>query len=234
LGAIRMSVLISCITREVIHAETAQWMCEQPYPVDIVKGPYTIEHQRNVQAERFLATSHDYLFIVDFDVIPVPGTIETLLGMTEEDSYSIHVAPCMAVDESNRPHPMAYNDATKSGSTIVVPENPFVPVTYARQGTIDVDMTGMSGALLPRSLFDVRQKDRTHIMELAGTKLDDEAPIFGMVSRPWFHMEHDQEGHLRGTEDIWFWRKVQAAGYGIKAHLYLTADHIKLWRLGLL
>ena len=218
-GITTMSVLISCITREVIHAETAQWMCQQPYPVDIVKGPYTIEHQRNVQVERFLATSHDYLFIVDFDVIPVAKTIEVLMALMEDGPDYIHVAPCMAVDKSNRPHPMAYNDVTKYGNTIVVPENPFVPVTYERQGTIDVDMTGMSGALLPRGLFSEWNTIR---------------PDERRVPKPWFHMEHDQEGHLRGTEDIWFWRKVKAAGYGIKAHLYLTADHIKLWRLGLL
>ena len=72
----------------------------------------------------------------------------------------------------------------------------------------------MSGALIPRRVFaELKEQNR---------------------NSPWFHMEHDAEGHLRGTEDIWFWRKVKAAGYDIKAHLYLTADHIKLWRLGLL
>ena len=64
------SVLISCITRESIHAQTAQWLANQRYEVDIVQLPYTIAHNRNVQVERFLATKYDYIFIVDADVLP--------------------------------------------------------------------------------------------------------------------------------------------------------------------
>lgn len=206
------SVLISCITRDIIHADTVQWLCNQPYPVDVVKGSYTIEHQRNDQVRRFLATPYDFLFIVDNDVIPHVATIDALLEFTEEQPDAIHVAPCMAVDQDNRPHPMAYYEQARS--TIVMykdlalepTKGIFVPATYELTEKIEVVMTGMSGALIPRKvLVDIK--------------------------RNWFHMQHDEQGNLIGTEDIWFWRMTRALGWKLYAHCYLTADHIKLWRL---
>lgn len=203
------SVLISCITRDIIHADTVQWLCNQPYPVDIVKGPYTIEHQRNDQVRRFLSRvecptgssrkyNPDFLFIVDNDVIPKPGTIETLLAVTEEQPDAIHVAPCMAVDRDNRPHPMAYQESDVTGN--------FIPATYGSTEKLEVAMTGMSGALIPRK-------------------------VLLQIKRNWFHMQHDEDGNLIGTEDIWFWRMTAALGWKLYAHCYLTGDHIKWWRL---
>ena len=90
------SVLISCITRESIHAQTAQWLANQRYEVDIVQLPYTIAHNRNVQVERFLATKHEYIFIVDADVLPQPDTIERLLS--HRGAQDILVAPCLTFD----------------------------------------------------------------------------------------------------------------------------------------
>lgn len=204
------SVLISCITRDIIHAETVQWLCQRDWPVDIVKGSYTIEHQRNEQVRRFLKSKADYLFIIDNDVIPKYGTIESLLGFTQEEPDAIHVAPCMAVDEANRPHPMAYQEIPIYMPVLdlaTYTDMRFVPATYELTEKLEVVMTGMSGALIPRK-------------------------VLTDIKRNWFHMQHDEEGNLIGTEDIWFWRMVRALGWKLYAHCYLTADHIKLWRLG--
>ena len=191
------TVLISVITRDGICAQTVRWLLDQPYPVDIVHSPYTIEHQRNWQAERFLERDEDYLFIVDNDTIPKAGTIEELIKHAQPGV--IMVAPSWAFSTGGQQIvPMAYRYR----------ESLYYPVTYTN-GIVSVDAAGMSGALIPRQVF----KD---------------------ISRPWFHMPHDEIGKLVSTEDMFFWTKVRESGYRLKAHLGLVAEHLKLLHLSIL
>ena len=190
-------VLISTITRDIVHAATAQWLCDQFYPVQIVHTPFTIEHNRNLQVDQLLASDYaDWLFIVDNDTVPQQGTIEALLDSIPP--MTCRVAPSWAWAKDRRRIPMAYTLDKEDGL--------YYPVSYNAQGVKEVDLTGMSGALIPRSLFT-------------------------RVPRPWFKMTHTDEGFLDGTEDVYFWRKAKEAGYKIEAHLGLTAEHIKWQRI---
>ena len=185
------SVLISCITRSEIHSETVRWLLDQQHPVDIVCSKYTIEHQRNWQVERFLERDEDYLFMVDADVVPKKGTVEELLKHVTPST--ILVAPPYAfADDPHETVVMAYRRLANGRYQHVPHVN----------GLLEIDGTGMSGALLPRS-------------------------VFHDVAKPWFKMLHDDDGKLRVTEDFYFWENVQRAGYRIKAHLGLVADHLK-------
>ena len=193
------SVLISVITRNSIHAQTVRWLLDQPYPVDIIQSPYTIEHQRNWQVERFLDRSEDYLFILDDDTVPKRGTIEELLRFSDEER-TILVAPSFGFSSDGQ-HSiiMAYN-REEDGSL-------FYPVPPVG-GILKVDFAGMSGALLPRQ-------------------------VFSDVISPWFYMPHEN-GKLKTTEDVYFWDRVYDAGWTLKAHLGLVADHLKLVALSTL
>ena len=193
------NVLISVITRDYVYAGTVRWLCQQRYPVHIIQTPYTIEHQRNLQIAEFLKTKAEWLFIVDADVVPRRGTIEVLL----EDSQprKVRVAPPWAFSsETKKRHPMAYNRHD---------DGLFYPVSYEADAgepqvcVSEVDLSGMSGALLPRKLLEG-------------------------LHRPWFKMTHDDQGFLVATEDVYFWKSVQDAGYIIEAWLNLTADHSKI------
>ena len=198
-----MNILISVITRDIIHAETVAWLCDQSDPpdtvVDIVKTPFSIPHQRNLQAERFLNSGSDHLFIVDNDVLPRYGTVESLLHLLP--AKTCRVAPPWTVNQpGNTPHPMAYN-REKDGL--------YYPVDMRRAavgppyfGRHIVDGAGMSGALIPRKLF----------LEM---------------ERPWFKWTHDRDGYVYETEDFYFWQKAAALGWKLEADLDLIADHIK-------
>lgn len=139
------SVLISLITRQVIQAPTVKWLLQQDHEVDIIHGPYTIEHQRNQQVEQFLDRGEDYIFILDDDVIPIKGTIEKLLEMYEPQTVDTHimVAPCLAFSSDGcHSVPMAYQQA---------PDDLYYPLG-TRQG-VHPATPGMSGALIPREVF---------------------------------------------------------------------------------
>ena len=198
-----MNILISVITRDIIHAETVAWLCDQQaryhYGVDIVKTPFSIPHQRNLQAERFMDTEIDYLFILDNDVVPKVGTIPDLIA--DLPPKTCRVAPPWTVNQpGNTPHPMAYN-LGKDG-LYYPPDISQATVGPAYFGRHVVDGAGMSGALIPRKLF----------LEM---------------ERPWFKWTHDKDGYVYETEDFYFWRKAAALGWKLEADLDLIADHIK-------
>jgi hypothetical protein len=135
------SVLISLITRQAIQAPTVKWLVQQDHEIDIIHGPYTIEHQRNVQIEQFLERDEDFIFILDDDVIPVDNTIEMLLEMQTPEH--IMVAPCLAFSSDGlHSVPMAYQQA---------PDDLYYPLG-TRTG-IHPATPGMSGALIPREVF---------------------------------------------------------------------------------
>lgn len=197
------SVLVSVITREHIFAGTAKWLLTCGYEVDIVHTYAPIVQNRNVQVKQFLDnTQFDYIFFLDSDTIPVAGTIETLLKVSESDRYvheelTICVAPGWANMPGYPPYPAAY---------LEVPDKPRVykPAADGPRRPMEVDACGMSGALVHRQVF--------HQM----------APASG----PWFHAETDIEGNWHSEDFNWF-RCVQNMGYEISAHLDLIADHHK-------
>lgn len=200
-------LLISVITRDIVHAETTQWLCDQPYPVDIVKGYGDIPDQRTRQVKRFLAGSRDWLFILDNDVVPQKDTIEKLMERAWKAADptaiipydTVLVAPPLTLGRTNRVFPMAY----MQGSDEI-----FYPLSLGQTGVqhVRVDLTGMSGALLSRALLDE-------------------------IGPPWFKTTHDAEGHYVASEDVFFWSLVKEAGWEIEAQLDLVADHIKWMKI---
>ena len=79
-------VCISTPTKGTLRAETVQWLLSEfvalaPHVrVDIVLEARPLEHARNVQVARFLASDATHLFLLDSDCIPQPGTVARLLG----------------------------------------------------------------------------------------------------------------------------------------------------------
>lgn len=197
-----MQVLVSVITRDVIHAETVEWLCNQSDPVDIVKTPFSIPHQRNLQVERFLATEKDCLFILDNDVVPQYDTIDRLLKPLPLPPKTCRVAPPWTANRpTDKPYPMAYNlgiDGLWYSSVNTGRE--YVPVGMGRQF---VGGAGMSGSLIPQQLF----------IEM---------------ERPWFVTTHDPNtGFLVETEDFYFWQRAARLGWRLECDYDLVADHIK-------
>ncbi len=83
----RNRVCISIVTKGSIRAETTQWLLRafaQLAPdveVDIVNDPRPLEHARNLQVHRFLATDCTHLFLLDSDCVPAERTVERLLAL---------------------------------------------------------------------------------------------------------------------------------------------------------
>ena len=77
---------ISIPTRGTVRAETMEWTLRAfvalapDVQVDIVSGPFPLEHARNVQAQRFLASPSTHLFLLDSDCVPQEGTVQKLLA----------------------------------------------------------------------------------------------------------------------------------------------------------
>jgi GT2 family glycosyltransferase len=202
-----IDLLISVITRDIVHAETAQWLCDQPYSVDIVKGYGDIPDQRTKQVKLFLAGAWEWVFILDNDVVPKTYTIEKL--MERRMSRVVVVAPPLTLGRTNQVFPMAYKKPQKDDGI-------YYPITSETQSTIRqpkdtsmrraVDLTGMSGALLSHKML--RE-----------------------IGPPWFKTTHDAEGRYVGSEDVFFWSLVKEAGWEIEVQLDLVADHIKLMKI---
>jgi len=106
--------------------------------VQIVNEGLPLEHVRNVQAQRFLATKCSHLFLLDADCVPVQGTIQRLLS---------HDLPIVSA-----PHP-----------TLKGPDRVLMALTASngaytehrpQQGLQMVDAVGSSGLLIERSVFE--------------------------------------------------------------------------------
>lgn len=141
------SVLVSVITRENIFAGTVRWLLTCDYPVDIMQTYSPIVHNRNLQVMQFLEQDQDYIFFLDSDTIPVPGTVERLVAATEDsDPTIIHCAPGWANMPGYPPYPAAY---------LAVKDKPGVykPAAHKHERPMKVDACGMSGTLVHRDVF---------------------------------------------------------------------------------
>ena len=106
--------------------------------VHIVSENVPLEAARNMQAQRFLASSCTHLFLLDSDCVPQPGTVQKLLA------YDL---PIVAA-----PHP------TRKGADRVlmalVRSNGHYDTHLPTLGLQRVDAVGGSGLLIERSVME--------------------------------------------------------------------------------
>ncbi len=137
-------VCISIPCKGSVRAEMIEWTLRAfvelapDVEVHIVNENAPLEHARNVQAQRFLASECSHLFLLDSDCVPKQGTIQRLLA---------HELPIVAA-----PHP------TRKGAERVlmalVRSNGHYKEHLPRQGLQMVDAVGGSGLLIERSVFE--------------------------------------------------------------------------------
>lgn len=136
-------VCISCVTKGTLRAETVEWLLRtfvQLAPqveVDIVTDPRPLEHARNTQVHRFLATACTHLFILDSDCVPQNGTIQKLLGLKKLITAAPH--------PTQKGHEIGLMVLDKIGDTYVQ-HRPWT-------GLQRVDAVGTSGLLVEREVF---------------------------------------------------------------------------------
>ncbi len=137
-------VCISIPTLGNVRAETMEWTLRAfvelapDVEVHIVSENVPLEHARNVQAQRFLASRCTHLFLLDSDCVPQPGTIQKLLA------YEL---PIVAA-----PHP------TRKGADrlvmALVRSNGHYESHLPTLGLQRVDAVGGSGLLIRRDVFE--------------------------------------------------------------------------------
>ncbi len=126
-----------------MRAETVRWLLHtfvQLAPrvhVDIVNDPRPLEHARNTQVHRFLATDCSHLFILDSDCIPVDGTIDVLLAL---DGLVV-----------TAPHPTQKGHET--GLMVLDKKDDTYVQHRPWTGLQKVDAVGTSGLLIKREVF---------------------------------------------------------------------------------
>lgn len=138
-------VCISIPTKGSVRAETMEWTLRAfvelapNVEVHLVVDGAPLQHVRNVQTQRFLASKCSHLFLLDADCVPKPGTIQQLLS---------HGLPIVSA-----PHP------TRKGSdrvlmALVKSDDGSYKEHLPRQGLQMVDAVGGSGLLITRSVFE--------------------------------------------------------------------------------
>ena len=137
-------ICISIPCKGTIRAETMEWTLRAfvelapDVRVDIVSENVPLEHCRNIQAQRFLASDCTHLFLLDADCVPQQGTIQKLL------SYEL---PIVAA-----PHP------TRKGAErlvmALVRSNGHYASHLPTLGLQKVDAVGGSGLLIERSVME--------------------------------------------------------------------------------
>lgn len=137
-------ICISTPTKGTLRAESVQWLLgafvdlAPSVEVQIIQTRLPLQHARNEQVHRFLASNCTHLFMLDADCIPQPRTIERLLA------YGL---PFIAA-----PHPSIMGqetglmalDRTEGGYT---GHNPL-------QGLQRCDAVGCAGMLIAREVFE--------------------------------------------------------------------------------
>jgi hypothetical protein len=137
-------VTISIPTRGSIRAETMEWTLRAfvelapDVQVDIVSENVPLEHARNLQAQRFLASPSTHLFLLDADCVPQAGTIQKLLA------YELPVVAA--------PHP-----TLKGAERVVMAltrNNGHYEAYTPPLGLQKVDAVGGSGLLIERRVLE--------------------------------------------------------------------------------
>ena len=150
-------ILVSIITKAFIHADTFSWllneinMCEQ-YKLslihDIVRTAKTITHNRNLQVQSFLKSNCNYLYILDSDNVPQPGTIRKLYN------HAVGFDPKKAMLSSP-------SDTVINGEHGILALD-RVPDGYKQhrpmKGLQEVDAVGCAGMLIHRDTFQAIEK----------------------------------------------------------------------------
>ncbi len=135
-------VLISVATKGTIRAETSAWIvraCAEPtVGYDPVIDPRPLEHVRNLQVHRFLATDFTHLFFLDSDCLPPDRVIEKLLSL----DLPIVTAPHLTA-KGDEVGPMVVDRVTNG----YIQHQPIV-------GLQKCDAVGGSGLLIRREVFE--------------------------------------------------------------------------------
>ena len=134
---------ISVATKGTLRAETVEWLLRafvQLAPqveVQIVTDPRPLEHARNLQVHRFLATDCTHLFLLDSDCVPQNRTVQRLLSWQ---------MPVVAA-----PHP------TMKGAEVGLMVLDRAGDDYVQHspwtGLQEVDAVGTAGLLVERTVF---------------------------------------------------------------------------------
>ncbi len=136
-------VCISIVTKGTLRAETVEWLLRafvQLAPqveVHIVKVPQPLEHARNLQVQRFLATECSHLFLLDADCVPQDGTIQKLLA------YNLPVVAA--------PHPT--RQGRETGLMVLDAQGDVYVQHRPWSGLQKVDAVGTAGLCLAREVF---------------------------------------------------------------------------------
>ncbi len=198
------SVCISIPTRGAIRGETVQWLLRAfvelapNVEVQVCVDGRPLDHNRNRQVMRFLATRRTHLFLLDSDCVPQPQTVQQLLA---------HDLPLVGA-----PGPNIVGEGPKALHSPLRGEVGLMAVDRAPgggyrqhrplEGMQRVDAIGTAGMLIRRDVLEA-------------------------VGPPWFRTEYDANGLLARGEDFAFCERAAEAGFEIWADCSIPQRHIK-------
>lgn len=160
-------VMITIPTKGDIRPETALWLAhavaegpESRYQAtpDIYVGPWPVDCMRNWLVRRFLESDNEYLFFLDSDCEPEPGTIRRLLDHDKAIVASVYPGNARC-DSGDRVVYLAFfmDWSTPSARTIALPPD----AAWLPDGLMEVDAVGGSGVLIKRHVLETMgQRER--------------------------------------------------------------------------
>lgn len=159
-------------------------------------GP-NVARARNLLVERFLATEHTWLWMVDTDMTWSSDALGRLL----DDGLDVVGGLCFGVGEG-RPIPTIFDTITLAGEDVIVRVE-----SYPRDRLVSCAATGAAFLLVHRSVLEaVRDREFS-------------------AAFPWFQ-ETERDGYPVG-EDVTFCLRAGDCGYQVHVDTRVKVGHVK-------
>jgi GT2 family glycosyltransferase len=159
-------------------------------------GPI-IEHSRNTLTRQFLASDHQWLFMVDADMTFDMDALEQLLDAADPSDAPVVGGLCFGYSSEEGPFPTMYEwDPVAEGTRVIYDQTD--------SGVYPVDATGAAFLLVHRAVFENNRRDE---------------PL------PWFRQSIIRD-RLVG-EDVSFCLDLRQAGVPIFVHTGVKTGHVK-------
>lgn len=170
-------------------AGVAEWLDQR-------SGP-NVARARNILVERFLATTHEWLWMVDTDMTWSPDALDRLM----DDGKDVVGGLCFGVGEG-RLIPTIFDTITLAGEDVIVRVE-----SYPRDRLVSCAATGAAFLLIHRSVLEaVRDREFS-------------------AAFPWFQ-ETERDGYPVG-EDVTFCLRAGECGHRVHVDTRVKVGHVK-------
>lgn len=172
------------------------------------RGPAPVDIARNQIVSTFLASSREYLLMVDSDAVLHPLTLERLL------SWNVPVVAALAFMRKGPMMPTVYRDRRDENSDAFQVRNQEVKQFLKEHQAL---LTSKSAVLEPRPTDALFEVDRTgcHCVLI-------HRDVVAAIPAPWFVRDE----LYNAKEDFYFYEQTQKAGFPIYVDFSCMAGHL--------